>query len=393
MTEWLIHTFVKDYNETHRSDVRFSYSRLSGTAGILCNLLLFLIKTVTGMLSGSTAVLSDAVNNLTDCFSCIVSLIGNKVASRPADHEHPFGHGRMEYVVSLATAALIISAAFELLFSAVGKILHPSPIRFSWLMTGILASTILVKLWMARFNRMLGERLDHTGMKAAAEDSRNDVLATALTLGSMILAKKFPGIPLDGAAGAIIAVYIGWSGIQLCREIIGKLLGNELDETLREQIMKLMQDDPNVLGVHDLVIHDYGTGNRMGSVHAELRADMSLREAHAIIDGCERRVEQELHVVLTVHPDPAETDAVTEQWKEKTADTVKQIVSGATIHDFQIHSEPEGLCLKFDINLPYECSRSAESIREETEKILSKADPHIRCEITVDRGYFRERSE
>ena len=393
MTQWLIRKFVKNSEETHRLDVRFSYSLLSGIVGIICNIILFAVKLVTGIAAGSAAVLSDAVNNLTDCISCILSLIGNKIASRPADNEHPFGHGRMEYVVSLAAAALIFSAAYELFLNGIRKIIHPSGLSFTPVMGFVLAATIAVKFWMSRFNRTLGDKLDHPGMKAAAADSMNDVLATAMTLVSSVLAMLVPSIPFDGIMGALVAVYIFHGGYQLMHEIIGKLLGDEPDDELRRKIEKILLQEPGVLGVHDLVIHDYGAGNRMGTVHAEVDGDLSLRQAHEVIDACEYRVERELHVRLTIHPDPAAVDSLTMERKKKTQELLDAIVPGAAVHDFQVSQHEDNLVFRFDAALPFDCDLNRDGIRRLLEERLQAAGISAHCEITFEQGYFSERSQ
>ena len=393
MTEWLVRTFVKNHEETHRSDVRFSYARLSGIVGILCNLVLFAVKLMTGVVSGSAAITSDAANNLTDCISCIVQLAGNRFAARPADNEHPFGHGRVEYLVSLTAAAMIFSAAFELFVHGVREIISPTPLSFSPFMAFVLAVTILVKIWMSRFNETLGNRLDHSGMKAAAMDSRNDVIATSLTLLSSILGMRFPSIPFDGMMGAAVALYIGFGGYSLAKEIIGKLIGDETDEELKQQIRDNVLSNQGVLGIHDLIIHDYGAGHKMGSVHAELNGDLSLREAHAIIDACEQRVEAQQHVKLTVHPDPIDTDEKTTQWKEKTRQAIEAIVPGSSVHDFHVIAEDDEILLRFDAALPFECRYGSAEILKRLEAALSDSGKPVHCDITFDRGYFSERGQ
>ncbi len=391
MTDWLVHTFVRNHEETHRMDVRFSYSLLSGIVGILCNLVLFGVKLAAGLLSGSAAVLSDAVNNLTDCISCVLSLIGNRIAARPADSEHPFGHGRMEYIVSLAAAALIFTAAYELFLNGVREIVHPSGLHFTPAMGVILLTTIGVKFWMSRFNKTLGERLDHSGMKAASADSMNDVLATTATLVSVMLAQAVPGIPFDGITGALVALYIFYGGVQLIREIVGKLLGDSSDDEVRVQIESILMNHAGILGVHDVVVHDYGAGNRMGTAHAEVDAAISLRDAHEIIDDCEYQVEKELHIRLTIHPDPKETDIRTSERKDITEKLLADIVPGASLHDFRIDEKEGSELFRFDAALPYECTQSSEEILNRLEQELSKAGLNVRCSVTFDRGFFSER--
>ena len=392
MTEWLIRTFVKNPEETYRMEVRSSYCMLSGMVGILCNLILAAVKLTTGLLSGSAAILSDAVNNLTDCVSCVLSLIGNRIAVRPADSEHPFGHGRMEYLVSFAVTALIFTAGFELFLRSVEKILHPTALTFSPVMGLVLVCTIGVKYWMGCFNRTLGERLDHSGMKATAQDSVNDAVATAMTLGSTILSVFFPNMPFDGIMGALVSLYIIRGGFELCREVLGKILGDEPDTGLKEDIREIIQAQPGILGVHDIIIHDYGAGNRIGSAHAELPASLSLQEAHRIVDECETAVENKLHVKLTIHADPAETDDATEQARRRTENLLAEISPGITVHDFHLLEEDGRTVYRFDAAIPFEADQSGEEIRALLEEKLAAAGNPVRCIITFDRGYFSERS-
>lgn len=392
MTEWLIHKFIKNPDDIHRTDVRFSYSLLSGIVGIICNILLFVVKLITGILSGSAAILSDAVNNLTDCLSCILSLIGNRIAARPADSEHPFGHGRMEYVVSLCAAGLIFSAAYELFLHGIREIMHPSGLKFTPVMGIVLLCTIAVKYWMSRFNMKLGIRLDHSGMKTAAADSRNDVIATSMTLVSTLLSGVLPNVPLDGIMGALVAVYIFYGGIGMTREIINKLLGDEADEDLKKQIESILLKNPEVLGVHDVVIHDYGAGNRMGTAHAEVDAKMSLRKAHEIIDVCEEEAEKQLHVRLTIHADPIDTDEMTASAKRRTEEVLSEIAPGTTVHDFHVLEESGRTVYRFDAALPFDTKEDGDHIRRSLEEKLSADGAPVHCIITFDRGYSSERS-
>ena len=390
MSEWLIKTFVRDYTNTEDASVRLASVRLAGIVGILCNLFLACVKLTAGVLSSSAAVISDAVNNLTDCISCIITMIGNRIASRPADAEHPFGHGRMEYIVSLVVTAIIFSAAFELLREGISRILHPVPLHISGWMPAILVLTIFVKFWMSRFNRKLGLRLNHTGLLATAKDSMNDMLATGGTIAALLCEQLFPSLPMDGIAASLVAVYIFYSGYEMAMDIIGKLLGDNADEELRKQVEETIREDAEVLGVHDLVIHDYGPGNRMGSAHVEMRPDLSLLEAHHIIDACEKRVQDAYHLGLTIHPDPLETDAQTAEWKNRITAILEKQNAGAAVHDFHLLKNGSEVVLQFDVNVSYDCPFTNEQLLDRIKAELDPTDHKIRYRVTFDRGHMSE---
>ena len=393
MSEWLVKTFIKDYTKTDAAPVRLAYVRLAGVVGILCNLFLAAVKLTAGILSSSAAVISDAVNNLTDCISCIITMVGNKIASRPADAEHPFGHGRMEYIVSLVVTAIIFSAAFELLKEGVDRILHPVALQVNGWMIGILILTILVKFWMSQFNRTLGVKLDHTGLLATARDSMNDMLATGGTIAALIGAKLFPSLPLDGIAASLVAVYVFYSGYEMAMDIIGKLLGDNADEELCKNVTDLIRSDPQVLGVHDLVIHDYGPSNRMGSAHVEMRPDLSLLEAHRIIDACEKKVQDAYSLIITIHPDPMEDDAKTAEWKTRVEEALAKNSHGATVHDFHLTEDGNGIILTFDVDVSYDCSSTNEELLTLIRRELDAIAPSVRCRVTFDRGHMSETYE
>ncbi|MBR2675695.1 MAG: cation transporter [Solobacterium sp.] len=390
MTEWLIRHFIKNHEQTEKRSVRLAYGTLAGVVGIACNLMLAVVKLATGILSSSAAVISDAVNNLSDCISCIITMLGNKIASRPADKDHPFGHGRMEYIVSLIITAIIFSAAFELLKEGIHRILHPTELHITPVMLGILVITVLVKYWMSRFNRILGERVNHTGLLAASKDSLNDVLATSGTILSLILSRLLPNVPVDGITASLVALYVFRSGYELASDIIGKLLGENADEALEQRITAILKEEPEVKGFHDLVIHDYGPGTRMGSAHVELDARLSLMEAHAIIDRCEEKILQECELMLTIHPDPLEEDESVSFWKDLMEKTLHEKDPEISVHDFRIREAEDGILLQFDADIGYECAYSNEALLNAVKQALADRKPPVRCRITFDRGHVSE---
>lgn len=393
MTNWLVRRFIKDCEDISRAEVRTAYGTLAGIVGMVCNIILFLVKFIAGLLSGSAAIISDAVNNLSDFISCTLTLAGSRMAARPADQDHPFGHGRVEYITSLAGVALIFSAAFELLLKGIGQLRHPSAIFITPVMMGILILTIGVKFWMSRFNRTLGERLDHTGLKTAAADSMNDVLTTSLTILAVIGSVVFPTIPLDGIAAVVMAGYIAYNGYQLCTGILAKLIGTSIDEELMDKIQHILLEEPEIQGVHDLILHDYGPGNRMGSVHVEVNGDLLLKEAHEIIDRCERKVETLTHVVLTIHPDPLELDEEALDIRQRITAILAELDPELSLHDFHLVARGQEKIAEFDLKIPYTSKATNAELLGAINTRLSRQIEHVRCGITFDRGYSSEYAE
>lgn len=307
MTDLLLRLFVKHASDTSDPAVRAGYGRLAGVTGIVCNLLLFALKLLAGTISGSVSITADAVNNLSDASGSIVTLVGFKLASRPADDEHPYGHARMEYLSGLAVAVLILVIGVELVKSSIGKILHPEAVEFSALIVVILVCSILVKLWMAVFNRKLGRRIGSAALTAAAADSRNDVISTGAVLLACIVG-QLTGLKIDGYVGLLVALFILWSGVGIAKDTIDPLIGAKPDESLVHAIAYLMTSHPSILGIHDLMVHDYGPGRRFASVHAELDHRIDPLVAHEILDEIERQAKRDLHVDLVIHYDPIVTD-------------------------------------------------------------------------------------
>ena len=260
-------------------------------------------------------------------------------------------------------------------------------------MLGILVITVLVKYWMSRFNRTLGERVNHTGLLAASKDSLNDVLATSGTILSLILSKLLPNVPVDGITASLVALYVFKSGYELASDIIGKLLGENADKALEQKITRILKDEPEVKGFHDLVIHDYGPGTRMGSAHVELDARLSLMEAHAIIDRCEEKILQECELMLTIHPDPLEEDESVSFWKRFMETILHAKDPEISVHDFRIRQEEDGILLQFDADIGYECAYSNKDLLNAVKLALADRNPPVRCRITFDRGHVSETLE
>lgn len=390
MTDLLLRLFVKHASDTSDPAVRAGYGRLAGVTGIVCNLLLFALKLLAGTISGSVSITADAANNLSDASGSIVTLVGFKLASRPADNEHPYGHARMEYLSGLAVAVLILVIGVELVKSSVGKILHPEAVEFSALIVVILVCSILVKLWMAVFNRKLGRRIGSAALTAAAADSRNDVISTGAVLLACIVG-QLTGLKIDGYVGLLVALFILWSGVGIAKDTIDPLIGAKPDESLVHAIACLMTSHPNILGIHDLMVHDYGPGRRFASVHAELDHRIDPLVAHEILDEIERQAKSDLHVDLVIHYDPIVTDD-----PEVTAvhTRVTQILRGIdprlSIHDFRMVSGPHHANVIFDMVIPAEYEDKTAQLRREVEAQLQDGKKVYHLVITFDTAAFNK---
>ena len=338
MTNFLLRRFVPDYQNTADPAVREKYGNLAGIVGIICNVLLFAGKLLAGTLCGSVSVTADAVNNLSDASSSLVTLLGFRLAARPADEKHPYGHARMEYLSGLAVAVMILVIGVELVKSSVQKILHPEAVEFSVLTAAVLTGSILLKLWMALFDRKLGRKISSAALIAAAADSRSDVIATGAVLLACVVG-RLTGLMIDGWAGLLVALFILWSGVGVVKDTVDPLLGAKPDEALVRAIAYLMTSHVNILGFHDLMVHDYGPGRRFASVHAEIDYRIDPLIAHEILDEIERQAKRELHVDLVIHYDPIVTD---DPEVAAVRTRVLQIMHGLdprlSLHDFRMVS-------------------------------------------------------
>lgn len=307
MTRLLLRLFVRNADQTDDPKVRSAYGILAGIVGILCNLLLFAGKLVVGTLSGSVSITADAVNNLSDASSSVVTLVGFRIAEKPADEGHPYGHARVEYISGLAVAALILVIGVELAKNSVKKIFLPSPVEFSPVVAGVLLMSILVKLWMALFNRTLGRRIGSATLQATAADSRNDVISTGAVLLAAVV-EAWTGWTIDGYVGLLVALFIIWSGVGIARDTIDPLLGKPTDPALRKLIADEIFQSEKVLGFHDLMVHDYGPGQRFATVHVEMDMREDPMACHDIIDDIERDCWERHRIHLCIHYDPIVTD-------------------------------------------------------------------------------------
>lgn len=392
MTNFLLRRFVPDYQNTADPAVREKYGNLAGIVGIICNVLLFAGKLTAGTLCGSVSVTADAVNNLSDASSSLVTLLGFRLAARPADEKHPYGHARMEYLSGLAVAVMILVIGVELVKSSVQKILHPEAVELSVLTVTVLTCSILLKLWMSLFDRKLGKKIDSAALIAAAADSRSDVISTGAVLLACVIG-KLTGLMIDGWAGLLVALFILWSGIGVVKDTVDPLLGAKPDEELVRAIAYLMTSHANILGFHDLMVHDYGPGRRFASVHAEIDHRIDPLIAHELLDGIERQAKRELHVDLVIHYDPIVTDdPEVAAVRTRVLSILHDLDPRLSLHDFRMVSGPHHVNVIFDMVIPPEDTDTAEQLRQQVEDQLQDGKKTYHLIVTFDTAAFNELS-
>ena len=387
MREFLVKRFIKDYEKTEDIKVRERYGILSSFVGIVCNIILFSAKFVIGAMSNSIAIISDGFNNLSDCASCIVTMFGYKMAAKPADKDHPFGHGRMEYLTALLIAIIILFVGVELLKGSWNKITNPEEIEFSMVALAVIVLSILIKVWMGFFNRILGKRVKSSVMLATSKDSFNDVIATGASLIALV-ASLFTDAPIDGIMGIVVSIFILLSGYGIIKETVDQLLGQPADEELVNSIKELVEESAYAIGMHDLIIHCYGPGNLIGSVHVEVDGKGDIMEIHDAIDELERNIYEELGVMITIHMDPVETDnEEINTAKDILNDIIKKIDANLSMHDFRMVSGPSHTNLIFDIVIPYDCKLSKKFIKDEIDHRLKAYNKIYYTVITFDNSF------
>ena len=374
MIQLLARRLIKDHDNVSDPAVRRAYGVLCGWVGIGLNLLLFAGKALAGIISGSVAITADAFNNLSDAGSSVVTLLGFKLAGKPADEDHPYGHARYEYLSGLAVAGLIIVIGFELAKTSFEKILHPSAVEFSLPVMLILLASIGVKLWMAVFNRKLGKKINSTALLATSADSRNDVLATAAVLAAGLV-EKFSGWQIDGYMGMAVALFILYSGASLAKETISPLLGENASPELRRMIVDTVKAEPKVMGYHDLMVHDYGPGQRFASMHVEMDSREDPILCHDIIDDIERECLRQHNVHLVIHYDPvAVGDEELEQLRTVAEQALKCHDSRLTLHDFRMVRGAGHTNLVFDVALPMNLKGQEKAIKQGIDNALAALD-------------------
>lgn len=386
MTQLLIRLFIRDHKNVQDTTVRTSYGKLSGWVGIVCNLLLCAGKFIVGFISGSVSITADAANNLSDASSSIISLFGFKLAEKEADEDHPYGHARYEYISGFIIAVLVLFIGVELLKSSIGKIIEPTTVEFSWVTIGVLAGSILVKLWMMLFNTKIGRLINSQALTATAADSRNDCISTLAVLVAALIS-HFASVELDGWMGILVAAFILYSGINLVREAMSPLLGKAPEPEMVEDIRRRIMEYDGVLGTHDLMVHDYGPGRVFASVHVEMAAENDVLESHDIIDNIERDF-LATGLNLVVHFDPIVTsDSAVGDTRHEIAEIVQRIDERLTIHDLRMVPGPTHTNVIFDCVVPHKFSMSEEELTAEISRFVKQAHPDYFCVITVENNY------
>ncbi len=387
MTKLLIKLFIKDSENVKDPAVRTRYGYLGSITGIVLNVLLFAGKFIAGLISGAISVTADAFNNLSDAGSSVMSLVGFKIAAQPADEEHPFGHGRMEYVSGLVISFVILLMGFELAKSSVAKIITPEDIKFSWLTLGILITSVLVKLWMALFNHSLGKKINSTSMRATAVDSLSDCISTSAVIVAMLVF-YFADVNIDSYIGLAVALFILYSGVNTFRDSLTPLLGTKPEKEFVDEITATVEKYPDIVGTHDMIVHDYGVGNLIISMHAEVPMEMDFNAAHELIDMIEDQLKKKYNCLVTIHMDPvAVNDPRAMAIKAQVTEIVKSIDSRMSIHDFRMTEGKDRDNLIFDVVVPFGLKMTDAEVREAISEKVCKLDKAFFCVINVDKDY------
>ncbi len=385
MTQFIIRHFIPDADNVRDAQVRERYGVVSGIVGIFCNVFLFAIKLIIGLITGSISIAADAVNNLSDGLSSLISVVGFKLAGKAPDSKHPFGYGRTEYLAGLAVAFLIGMVGVEFAKTSIDHILHPSAVLFSPVLLVILALSMLVKLWMGAFNRNLGNRIDSTVLRAAMQDSINDVITTSVVIIGMI-ASQFTSIPADGYIGLIVAVFILWSGIGIARDTLSPLIGQAADPDIVQSIEDIVLSFDGIIGVHDLIVHNYGAGKSLASIHVEVPDSANFVAIHEVVDEAEKAVWQQTGVFLVIHMDPVSVDDEhIQQLRDMTLSAIVKIDNRLTMHDFRVVDGDRQINLIFDIVAPFEYQgEKQQQLLKEIRRALRARDRRFHAVITVD---------
>lgn len=390
MIKLLSRIFIKHYKNYESPAVRSSYGVLCGGFGIFLNILLFIGKFLAGTLAKSVSITADAFNNLADAGSSIITLLGFRLARQKPDIKHPFGHGRIEYIAGLLVSAAIILMGFELAKSSISKIISPEPIEFSVLTAAILVCSILVKLYMVFYNKSIGKKIKSSTLGATALDSCSDCIATSVVLVSSLIAHFFK-INIDGYCGVLVAAFVIYSGIRSLQETITPLLGQSPDKEFIDRIQKLIEKFPEITGIHDLIVHDYGPGRLMISLHAEMpvHEDSDIFAMHDIIDNAERLLSKELECLVTIHLDPTRAnDEKVAELNAKTVNVLHGISPGLSLHDFRVVPGPTHTNLIFDVVIPFDLKLKEDEIIEKLNSAVSEwDDAKYYVVVSFDRPY------
>lgn len=387
MTKFLARLFIKNRTEYENPDVRHAYGVLCSTVGIALNLLLFVGKFAAGILSASIAITADAFNNLSDAGSSVITLAGFRLAKQKPDPQHPFGHGRFEYLSALFVSLLILLMGFELGKSSLEKIFNPTPVEFRWVTVIILSVSVAVKLYMALYNRAIGRKIRSEALLAVVTDSLGDAVATSVVLCAVLLA-PMTDLNLDGYCGAAVAVMILIAGFRSAKQTVSPLLGQPPEPEFVQSVEKTVLSHPQISGIHDLIVNDYGPGRKIISLHAEVPADANVWDAHDMIDNVERELAMKLGCIAVIHMDPVVTeDEAAVALREAIRNEVREVHPGITIHDFRMVPGPTHTNVIFDAVLPYESSLSEEEARERIVQTVSKYHENTNVIVEIDRSY------
>ena len=390
VAEFLIKKFIINYQNIEEEKTRNAYVYLASIVGILCNLILSIIKISVGFISGSVSITADGFNNLSDMASSIITMVGIKLANRPADKEHPFGHGRMEYLSALVVAFMVMLVGVQFVKTSFERILNPVAVSFEIIPFILLLISLLIKLWLSRFNKFMGLKINSTALKAASVDALGDVFTSSCVLISF-LAAKFTALPIDGYVGLIVSAAILYAGYSLIKDTISPLLGEAPDEELVKKIKQGVLSYDNIIGVHDLIIHNYGVGKCMASIHAEIPSNIDLVTIHEIIDSAEREISQKLNIYLVIHMDPmCIHDDKINKVKGEVQEILLKYKTIKSMHDFRITEGKDKINIIFDIEVnAYEVNTpdKEEELKGKLESDIKKLNTLYNCVITIDK-YF-----
>ena len=391
MTEFLVKRFVKNYDRVEEAQVRTAYGAMASMVGIGCNTLLFLAKMAIGLLANSISVMADAFNNLSDAASSIVGFVGVKMAQKPADDDHPFGHGRIEYIAAFIVAFLVLQVGFSLFTGSVEKIFQPDDLTFKWVSVLVLGLSVGVKLWLSLFNRRLGKRINSKVMLATSADALGDAAATSAAIFSMLVYGIF-GWNIDAVVGLAVSVVVMLAGINIARDTLAPLIGEAIDPELYEQITNFVEGFDGIVGTHDLIVHNYGPSKSMASIHAEVPNDCDLEETHEIIDRIEREAARRFGLLLVIHMDPVEThDQRVLEFRAMVEDVIEKMDSRLSIHDFRMVDGRENINLIFDLVAPREYKGAdVGKLKAEVSSQVRRRDKRCTCVITVENSFLSE---
>ena len=387
MTALLIKLFVKDADNTQSEKVRMKYGVLSGVVGIVLNVVLSVFKMIFGAITKSVSIVADGANNIFDAVSSIINLIGFKISGKPADKDHPFGHGRIEYLSALTLAFVIITMGIELIKSSIDKFSNPEKVIFSVPAVIVLVFSIFAKIWLAAFNKKIGKKINSVSVDAVVADSIGDIAATTCSLIALV-ASKFTDLPVDAVMGIIVAGVVLYAGTGIIKDTLGPLLGEPPDKEIVDELEKLVLSYDNIIGIHDLVLHSYGHGKIFGSLHAEVPSDSDMIHIHDTIDIIEKDIKEKLGMDVSIHMDPVLVgDEMTDKLKKKTAEILKEISPELTFHDFRIVTGPSHTNLIFDVVIPHSSKLTESEIKNAVDSRLAEESERCFTVITFDRSF------